>query len=61
MRCYIWYSRIVFSAHRANGGKALHDLRFALLPERRADYCASIDLYETALNIKIDQIALGFA
>ena len=35
-------------------------LRFALWPERRAEHCASINLYETALNINIDQIALGF-
>ena len=35
-------------------------LHFALWPERRAEYCASIDLYDTALKIKIVQIALGF-
>ena len=35
-------------------------LRFALWPERRAEYCASIGLYEAALNIKHVQIALGY-
>ena len=35
-------------------------LRFALWPERRAEYCASMDLYKTTLQISIVQFAVGF-